>query len=491
MKMLLVNALTIKVVLSIIVITLTQNILIKSSLKNDIKPTAVTRDGTLTKLANLLNDHQVFFQNWNGTEKVYVEFIGVLKPWILSQPSFPLHPVLPFKFHPPVVKLNCRQNKYAGVLTGVELKVPRLIVDFVPFGYDIDKLELRLYEAYDIVDAFVIYESPKTLSSLSKQLYFPEIKKDPRFLKFLDKIVYVRSHLSDIQSDVIRARKGILNGGSPKSGGFALDNSMRIKMVEGFKKLNSSVPLKHFIMQNIETAFGIQNDADEIINRDTLTHLKHCEVQKEVKSIYVPCISFKKNYHWLLRSFDITGLTGFDINNTTGEILNYLWKPAPYLWPLKVILTQTSTFRSHSIYKNLTHHMGLGGAGYISSVAEPSEYWLKRGGVNEQSFRNALPLAIINAGKIGKITPQLINEHTIQPWCTTKHYSIHVSNFNFNIQLIINSSIPWLARRLPGRYPFLLPGWIHSKDNAIVGLMKRTGDPEWIKLCELGNATSF
>jgi hypothetical protein len=193
MKTLLVNALTITVLLSIIVITLTQNDLIKSSLKDDIKPTAGIRDGTLTELAVLLNDQQGLFQKWDGTEKDYVEFIGVLKPWILSQPSFPLHPVLPFKFHPPLVKLNCRQNKYAGVLTGIKLKVPRLIVDFVPFGYDIDKLELRLYEAYDIVDAFVIYESPKTLSGLSKQLYFSGIKKDPRFVKFLDKIIYVRS----------------------------------------------------------------------------------------------------------------------------------------------------------------------------------------------------------------------------------------------------------------------------------------------------------
>jgi hypothetical protein len=290
------------------------------------------------------------------------------------------------------------------------------------------------------------------------------------------------------------ARRGIIAGGSVKAGGFALVDSMRKKMIERFIKLNSSVPLKAFVMQNIENAFGTQSDADEIITRDTLTHLKHCEFKEDVKSIYIPCISFKKNYHWLQRTIDLTELKGFDINNDTSGILNHLWKPAPYLWPLKVILKQRTTTRGHFVGGkgvNLTHHMGLGGAGHMSSVAEPTEYWLKRGGVNEQKFENALSSVIIEAGKIGRITPQLIYEHTIQPWCPANNYAVHSSSFNSHTQMIINSSIPWIARLLPTRYPFLLPGWIDSKDGTAIGLMKLAGDPTWIELCKLANATSF
>jgi hypothetical protein len=34
-----------------------------------------------------------------------------------------------------------------------------MIVDFVPFGYDVDKLLLRLLETWDSVDVYVIYET--------------------------------------------------------------------------------------------------------------------------------------------------------------------------------------------------------------------------------------------------------------------------------------------------------------------------------------------
>ena len=117
------------------------------------------RDGSLEYLTTLLNDRIKLFATWHDNlnnpfhhvdEDDYVRFIRALTPWILSPPAYPSHPVLPLTL-PPLPTLNCGLPRYSHVLTGQPLSQPRIIVDFIPFGYDVDKLELRLYEYYDLV----------------------------------------------------------------------------------------------------------------------------------------------------------------------------------------------------------------------------------------------------------------------------------------------------------------------------------------------------
>ena len=159
------------------------------------------RDGSLEYLTTLLNSRTKLFTTWHenlnnpfhhANEDDYVRFIRALTPWILSPPAYPSHPIFPLVL-PPLPPLNCGQSRYAHVLTGQPLSQPRIIVDFIPFGYDIDKLELRLYEYYDLVDAFVVYESPKTHGGTDKILYFKQlmIQKDPRFQPFLSKVIHL------------------------------------------------------------------------------------------------------------------------------------------------------------------------------------------------------------------------------------------------------------------------------------------------------------
>ena len=47
-----------------------------------------------------------------------------------------------------------------------------------------------------------------------------------------------------------------------------------------------------------------------------------------------------------------------------------------------VVVVTGDTFRYEPY--DCGHHMGLGAASHMSSVAEPAEYWLKRGSVIEQ-----------------------------------------------------------------------------------------------------------
>ena len=81
-------------------------------------------------------------------------------------------------------KVDCTQALYAAALNGTRLAGSRIIVDLVPFGYDVDKLEVRLIETYDLVDVFIVYESPVTLVGGHKPHYFNLVRHSSRFKKF-------------------------------------------------------------------------------------------------------------------------------------------------------------------------------------------------------------------------------------------------------------------------------------------------------------------
>ena len=119
----------------------------------------IQKDGSLTNLAALINNHsKSIFADWNNTVSPgqYAHFIKVLTPWIIAEPTVPIS-----NRWPPKIVLQCNHSKYSNVFTGSHFKasIGRMIIDFVPFGYDLDKLELRLLEGFDIVDAYVLYEA--------------------------------------------------------------------------------------------------------------------------------------------------------------------------------------------------------------------------------------------------------------------------------------------------------------------------------------------
>lgn len=64
-----------------------------------------------------------------------------------------------------------------------------VVIDAIMVGFELDMLEVRLMELYDVVDFFYIMESRFTHSGINKDYYF--IKNQRRFKRFMDKIVYV------------------------------------------------------------------------------------------------------------------------------------------------------------------------------------------------------------------------------------------------------------------------------------------------------------
>lgn len=63
------------------------------------------------------------------------------------------------------------------------------IYDGFLFSNELDLLEVRLNELYDVVDKFIIVESPKTHTNMDKPLLFEQNKE--RYARFMDKIVHI------------------------------------------------------------------------------------------------------------------------------------------------------------------------------------------------------------------------------------------------------------------------------------------------------------
>jgi beta-1,4-mannosyl-glycoprotein beta-1,4-N-acetylglucosaminyltransferase len=73
------------------------------------------------------------------------------------------------------------------------------IYDCFPFFQEIDLLDIRLHEMYDLVHRFVLVESPFTHQGNPKPLYF--LENQGRFKQFADKIIHVVEDFSDTAPD--------------------------------------------------------------------------------------------------------------------------------------------------------------------------------------------------------------------------------------------------------------------------------------------------
>jgi len=403
------------------------------------KDSSMKRDGNLEGLMHLLRDNYEIlaspaFDSSHSSvlSSSYNDFILKLTPWITGEPSRPL-----IIQKPPPSHLSCSNSRYEGVLDGAAVDyttTSTFIVDFVLFGYDFDKLEMRLLESYEYVDLFVLYESPLTHTGRPKPLYFDLVKKSQRFKPFIKKILYVQSSLGDL-------KPFLPPEGSPRAKYWKLEKSMRYEAVRLFKewavehststtnrkKVNkgsfytyNSSSLSHRIAvaetkrtseewdkiiynalslhlniinlrdDLIVRILGIQNDGDELILEHALQHLKSCSWHRDLSfPIYAPALAFKKNFHWL-QVVEDGGMSCLRGTGAQPEALHkYLWSMGPRIWPLSSMLIEGNTMRhvgrdvagDKRRHNHCTRHLGIGAAVHISAVAEPVEEWLKVGSV--------------------------------------------------------------------------------------------------------------
>ena len=106
---------------------------------------------------------------------------------VLEQVILPLNNTK--RLIPLVNQTNCSNSKFSKFLTGNARFSSANLIDVIIFGYELLTLEIRLYELYETVDEFVIFETNVTFKKLPKPFFFLHNKN--RFKKFLNKITLI------------------------------------------------------------------------------------------------------------------------------------------------------------------------------------------------------------------------------------------------------------------------------------------------------------
>ncbi|KAF9377098.1 hypothetical protein CPB97_010432, partial [Podila verticillata] len=157
---------------------------------------------------------------------------------------------------------------------------PRLY-DALTFSVELDLLEIRIRELWDVVDHFIIMESNMTFTGLHKELTFAENRK--RFAFAESKIIYKNLEIPYVESETAWIREGYT----------------RSAMTALFKELGLT---KNDMFTSV--------DVDELIYPHTLELIKACDNVPDTIHLQL------KNY---LYSFEFP----------TGETI---WKPFVHRW---------------------------------------------------------------------------------------------------------------------------------------------------------------
>jgi beta-1,4-mannosyl-glycoprotein beta-1,4-N-acetylglucosaminyltransferase len=120
----------------------------------------------------------------------------------------------------------------------------KTVVDCFTFYNELELLELRFNELYDVVDKFIIVEANKTFKGDFKPFILEENKW--RFEKWWDKVAHIKVYTPDNLTDAWSREK---------------------------YQRNSSLPFLHSMCLN-DNSVVIITDIDEIPNPERITYIK-------------------------------------------------------------------------------------------------------------------------------------------------------------------------------------------------------------------------
>ena len=166
----------------------------------------------------------------------------------------------PYIQPPPLPVLNCQDPLYAGIFTGKKRAVPAKIFDFIPMNHELDVLEIRLYELYDVIDYMVVMEGTHTHRGQRKPLFLA--RHYDRYRVFHSKVIHL---VTDDSAQLRYARPD-----QPNVNLWEIENQMREMLYEKFVNATGYTPGP--------TDLLIHGDCDEVPSRRHVYHLKHCEV---------------------------------------------------------------------------------------------------------------------------------------------------------------------------------------------------------------------
>ena len=191
--------------------------------------------------------------------------------------------------------LNCRNRAFSSFLTLENRSEIIKIIDLIPFTYEFSILEMRLYELYDVVDEFVIFESNLTQRKIYKPLFLTQ--NIHKFDRFIDKITLMtpfnitKFNKNGTINQVITIRDEDILSEYKTSERIPID--MREGNEQGFNTADNSFEYK--FRESIFTLYSkyvrefdenddllIHGDLDEIPSSNIVQHFKYCQVKDDL-----------------------------------------------------------------------------------------------------------------------------------------------------------------------------------------------------------------
>ena len=181
---------------------------------------------------------------------------------------------------PPWGPVDCTSEEYSAFLTGNSSK-GKLVYDFIPFAYEVDVLEMRLYELNASVDKFIIAESTYTHRLARKPLFFS--RHWGRFEPFRDKIIYLVLDDAFVQSQVKSHDRNHVDG-----------DDWRIEDV-----IRRELWFRYVAAYGLpaDDSLVIHGDIDEIPHGKLVQHIQQCELKISVLNF--PLTFFRFNLGWV------------------------------------------------------------------------------------------------------------------------------------------------------------------------------------------------
>eukprot|EP01083_Nonionella_stella_P059533 155779_1 len=172
--------------------------------------------------------------------------------------------------------------------------IPR-VFDCVVFSLEVELLETRLFELWDVVDRFVIVEADITFRREPKDMVFQREKA--RFAPYMSKIEYVPLKSSDMPND---------------GNHWDVEWAHRQAMTRALRKFDLA-----------EGDLVIVADCDEIPRKNTVELFRHCDFGKERVGLQVRVFyysfEFTRPFHYTDRP-SIVQLTPKLLNNLDGVV---------------------------------------------------------------------------------------------------------------------------------------------------------------------------
>jgi hypothetical protein len=200
------------------------------------------------------------------------KYITTVAPALLLEPT---HAIEQYERVPPL-RLDCQRPDYAAFLTGKKRAKPVRIIDTFPMAYELDLLEVRLYEHSDAVDYFILSEATVTQRLSRKLLFFGG--QSYRYARFHDRLIHLvlddraSGHLSEADQD-------------SRSDFWKMEFHIRKAAYDALLELANkmSPPLS-------DDDIILHSDLDEIFSGELLYHMKHCEIKHTSYSMRWPML---------------------------------------------------------------------------------------------------------------------------------------------------------------------------------------------------------